>query len=98
MTKFGSYIYGYSIGSNNSSPHGQKAATWADNIFKYILLCENDRILIQISLKRFPKSPIDNKLALVEVMAWHRIGDKPLLQPMMTQFTDSYMRHQQEMS
>ena len=31
-------------------------------------------------------------------MAWHRIGDKPLSEPMLTQFTDVYMRHQGEMS
>ena len=38
-------------------------------------------------------SPIDNKAALVQVMAWHRTGDKSLLELMMTQFTDAYMRH-----
>ena len=26
-------------------------------------------------------------------MAWRRIGDKPLSEPMMAQFTDAYMRH-----
>ena len=61
----------------------------ADDIFK----CENDRIPIQISLKLVPKSPIDNKPALVQVMAWRRAGDKPLPEPMMTQLTDAYMRH-----
>ena len=40
-----------------------------DNIFKCIFLNENDRILIQISLKLFPRSPIDNKPTLVQVMA-----------------------------
>ena len=38
-----------------------------------------------------PMGPIDNKLALVQVMAWHWIGDKPL--PMLIQFTDAYMQH-----
>ena len=47
----------------------------------------------QISLKFVPRSPIDNKPALVQVMAWRRTGDKPLPEPMMTQFTDAYMRH-----
>ena len=65
-------------------------AILADNIFKCISLNENDRIQIQISLKLVPKSPIDNKPALVQAMAWHRTGDKPLPEPMMTQFTDSY--------
>ena len=35
-------------------------------------LDENDRILIQISLKLVPSSAIDNKLALVQVMVWLR--------------------------
>ena len=26
-------------------------------------------------------------------MAWHRIGDKPLSEPMLTWYTDAYMRH-----
>ena len=38
-------------------------------------------------------SPIDNMSALVQVMAWRRIGDKPLPELMMTQFIDAYMRH-----
>ena len=69
------------------------AAILADDIFKCIFLNENDRILIKISLKFVPKSAIDNKPALVQVMAWCQIGDKPLPEPMMPQFTDMYMRH-----
>ena len=69
------------------------AAILSDDIFKCIFLNENDKILIQISLKCVPGSTIDNKPALVQVMAWHRIGDKPLPEPMMAQFTDAYMRH-----
>ena len=65
------------------------AAILADNIFKCIFLNENDSIPIQISPKFVPKSPIDNKPALVQVMAWHRTGDKPLPEPMMNQFTDA---------
>ena len=41
------------------------AANLADDIFKCIFLNENDRISIQISLKYVPRSPIDNKPALV---------------------------------
>ena len=69
------------------------ATILADDIFKWIFLNENDMILIQISLKFVPRSPIDNKPALVQVMAWRRIGDKPLPEPVMTQFTDTYMQH-----
>ena len=59
------------------------AANLADDIFKLIFLNENDRIPIQISLKFVPRDPIDNKPALVQVMAWRRTGDKPLSEPMM---------------
>ena len=69
------------------------AAILADDIFKCIFLDDDDRIPIQISLKFVPRVPIDNKLALVQEMAWRRTGDKPLPEPMMTQFTDAYMRH-----
>ena len=69
------------------------AAKLADDIFNCIFLNENDRILIQISLKYVPRSPIDHNPALVQVMAWHLTGDKPLPEPMMTQFIDAYMRH-----
>ena len=69
------------------------ATILADDIFNCIFLNENDIIPIQISLKFVPRSPIDNKPAVVQVMAWRRIGDKPLPEPMMGQFTDAYMRH-----
>ena len=39
------------------------------------------------------KGPIDNKSALIQVMAWRRTGVKPLPEPMLAQFTDVYMRH-----
>ena len=66
---------------------------FADDIFKYIFLDKNFWILIQISLKFAPKGPIDKKWALVQVMAWRRIGDKPLSEPMLTRFTDAFMWH-----
>ena len=51
------------------------------------LLNENDRIPIRISLKFVPKGPIDNKPALVQVMAWRQgrllVGAKPLSEPML---------------
>ena len=40
-------------------------AILADDIFKLILLNENHRIPIQISLKLVAQGPIDNKRALV---------------------------------
>ena len=65
----------------------------ADDIFNCIFLNENNRIPIQIPLKYIPRSPIDNKSALAQIMAWRRTGDKPLPEPTMTQFIDAYMRH-----
>ena len=55
-------------------------------------------IWIQISLKLVPKGPIDNKSALVQVMAWQRKGDKPLPEPLLTHFTDAYVRSLEEIS
>ena len=43
-------------------------------------------ILIKISLKFVPKGPINNIPALVQIMAWHRQGDKPLSEPMLVSF------------
>ena len=65
------------------------AAILTDDIFKCIFLNDNDRITIQISLKFVLEGPTDNKPALVHVMAWRRSGDKPLPEPMVTQFTDA---------
>ena len=65
----------------------------ADDIFRCIFVNEKFCILIQISLKFVPKGQIDYKSALFQVMAWRRTGDKPLPEPMLTQFTGAYMRH-----
>ena len=46
----------------------------------------------------FPGTPIDNKPALVQVMARRRTSDKPFPELTLTQFTDAYMRHEREMS
>ena len=72
---------------------GQNGCRFTDNIFKCIFMNENFCISIRISPKFAPKGPIDKKSALVQVMAWRRTGDKPLPEPMLTQFTDAYMWH-----
>ena len=51
---------------------------FADDIFKCIFLNETFWILIKISMEFVPKSPINNIPALVKIMAWRRLGDKPL--------------------
>ena len=59
---------------------------------------ENFVFLIKISPKFVPKGPTDNNPALVHIMAWRRIGDKSLSEPMLTWFTEAYMKHYEEMS
>ena len=54
---------------------------------------ENVSVFIKISLELVPNGPVDNNPALVQIMDWRRIGDKPLSQPMLTRYTDAYMRH-----
>ena len=44
---------------------------------------KNVSISIEILLKVVPKGPINNIPALVQIMAWHRPGDKPLSESMM---------------
>ena len=77
----------------NSSPPGKNGRHLGRRQIQMHFINENDRILIQISLKFVHMSLIDNKPALVQVMAWCRRGDKPLPEPMLTWFTDTYMRH-----
>ena len=73
------------------------AITLAD-ICKCNFINENILISIKNSLNFVPEGPIDNKSTWGQVMVWHQIGDKPLPEPMMTQFDDAYMRHLASMS
>ena len=65
-----------------------------DGFFLRIFLNEKFYILIKFPLNLAFKTAIDKKQALVYIMAWHPIGDKPLSEPMLTRFTDAYMPHQ----
>ena len=59
---------------------------FTDDIFKCIFSNENvwiPIIIIIISLKFVPKSPINYVPTLVQIMAWRRPGDKPLSEAMM---------------
>ena len=71
----------------------QNGRQFPDDILKWIFLNENDWISIEISLKFVPKGQINNIPALVQMMAWRRIGDKPLSEPMLIRSTDAYMWH-----
>ena len=61
----------------------QNGCHFPDDIFKWIILNENVWILLKISLKFVPKVQINNIVALVQMMAWHRPGDKSLSEIMM---------------
>ena len=47
---------------------------------------------MKISLKFVAQGPI-NIPALVQIMAWRRLGDKPLSELMMAYLNNTYMRH-----
>ena len=66
------------------------AAIFADNIFKFIFLYQNCFILIQISLKYVLIGPINDKASLAQIMAPYQTDDRPLSEPMMVLFTDTY--------
>ena len=48
---------------------------------------------IEISFDFVSNGPIENMPAMVQVMAWRRTGDKPLSEPVMTEFNNTYMHH-----
>ena len=51
---------------------------FSDDMFKYVFLNENYCILNQILLKFVLYDPIDSLSALIQIMAQHQWGDKPL--------------------
>ena len=68
------------------------AAIVADGTFKCIFLNGNFWIQNKISLRYVPQGLIDNMAALVQIMAWHLLGAKPLSEPMLVCFTDAYVQ------
>ena len=76
----------------------QNGHHFSDDIFKCIFLYEDVWFSLNISLKFVPKFRINNIPALVQIMVWRRVGDKPLSEPMLTWFTDAYTRHEGKMS
>ena len=67
----------------NSLRPRQNGRNFQDDIFKCLFLNENVWIPIKISLKFVPKGPSNKILALVQIMAWRRPGDKPLSEPIL---------------
>ena len=66
-------------------------------IFKCIFLNENVLISLKISLKFVPNISINNIPALVQIMVWCQLGDKPLSEPMMVSL-QTHMCHSASMS
>ena len=66
----------------NSFANDKNVHYFADEILKCIFMNEKFDILIQISIMFVPMGPINNKSALVQVMAWRRAGDNSLPEPM----------------
>ena len=64
--------------------------TFSDAFF---LMKTLNKFQMKFHWNMFLRVKIDNMLALVEIMAWHGTGTEPLSDPMMTQFTDAYVRH-----
>ena len=64
----------------NTLRAGRNGQHFPDDIFKRtcILFSGNVWILIIISLEVLPEGPINNNPGFVQIMAWHRLGDKPL--------------------
>ena len=51
-------------------------------------------ILIQIPFIGIPGFPVHNALALIQEMAWHQTGNRPLPELMITQLYSAYIHHQ----
>ena len=71
------------IGAVNSLRPRLNRRPFTDDIFKCIVLNENEWISPRISLKFVPKFHINNIPALIHIMASRRSGGKPLSEPMM---------------
>ena len=67
----------------NSLRPRQNGRNFPEDIYKWIFLNENVWILIKISLRFVSKGLINNIPVLVQIMAWRRLGNKPLSEPMM---------------
>ena len=64
-----------------------------DDIFKCNFFNENVLISISISLNLVPEGQTDNKISLVQVVAYRLTGATPLPEPMITRLNEVYMRH-----
>ena len=98
------YIYQYSPGVHcnvkyhlNPSPLDKMAAISQMTFWNAFSWMGSFVFWFWISLKFVPKSPINNIPALVQIIAWHWSGDKPLSEQMLTQFIGACIQHKGEM-
>ena len=82
----------------NTLRPSQNGHHFPDDIFKCNFLKEILSISINISPNFVSRGWINNIPALVQMMARHRAGNKPLYEPMLVCFSDAYMRHVASMS
>ena len=73
-----------------SSPPGQNGCHFPYDIFERNFMNENFFYFDSNFTEIFLNGPVNNILALVQIMAWRRSGDKPLSEPMPSQSTDTY--------
>ena len=66
----------------------------SNDLTHYIILSVNHCMFTNIAMAFVRKGAIDNRSALVHVMAWPQTGAKPSSEPMMAQIIEAYMRHQ----
>ena len=67
----------------NTKRSRQNGRRFPEDIFECIFMNENVRISIKSSLNSVPYGLIKYTLALIQIMAWCRPGDKPLSEPIM---------------
>ena len=87
------HLYSIYISSMNIEFH-----LWYENYRRHFQIylqwkCLNFNYKMYNFTEVYSKGPIDYNSALVQVVAWHRTGEKPLPKSMLTQFTDAYIRH-----
>ena len=96
------YKYKYSSSITNINTNTQwgqdKIAAILQMTYSNSLYCKKIVLFIQISLKIFSKDPIYNNPALVQIMAWHWVGNKPLSDQWWPGLHDAWMHHSTWMS
>ena len=83
----------YKVLIHNTLRPKQNGRSSAGDSFKLISIYENCCILVQIVLIFVFSDSINNKPTLGRIMAFHRAGDIPSPESMLTSFVDAYCPH-----